>query len=210
MSSFHASPAAEFFSLVNGRRGHFLLESGHHSALWFDLDGLFSRPKRVAPLVASLAALIRPLDVHAVCGPLRGGAFLAQLVAHALGAEFLYTQRWLPPESRGLFDARYVLPPAFAPGVSARRIAMVDDAMSAGSALRGTFAELQRHGGVPVAAGALMVLGTTGADFFARELIPVLAVARDDYELFVPAQCPQCAAGMPLENVGRANTRSGV
>ena len=73
--------------------------------------------------------------------------------------------------------------------------------MSAGSALRGTYEELQAHGAGPVVAGALLVLGATGADFFAQRGVAVEAVARDDYELWLPADCPLCADGLPLEDV---------
>jgi orotate phosphoribosyltransferase len=193
--------AAEFLALVSGRRGHFRLESGHHGGLWLDLDPLFAEPRRVEPLVAALADALRPYGADAVCGPLLGGAFLAQLVAHALGTEFCFTERVMPPDTGGLFAARYRLPPAFVERVRGKRIAMVDDVMSAGSALRGTFAELQSHGAVPVAAGALMVLGTAGADFFAAHAIPVEAVAREPYELWLPGDCPMCADGVALEDV---------
>lgn len=72
--------------------------------------------------------------------------------------------------------------------------------MSAGSALRGTHAALEAHGAVPVVAGALLVLGSAGAAFFAARGVAVEAVARDDYELWAPAECPLCAAGVPLED----------
>jgi orotate phosphoribosyltransferase len=196
--------AAAFLELVAGRRGHFRLESGHHGGLWLDLDPLFAEPRRVAPFVAALAAAIRPHAVSAVCGPLLGGAFLAQLVAHALDVEFWFTERVMPatPTAPGaLYRARYRLPPAVAPRVRAKRVAMVDDVMSAGSALRGTFAELRAHGAVPVVAGALLVLGTTGASFFAEHRVAVEAVSRDEYDLWLPAACPLCAAGAPLEDV---------
>ena len=85
---------------------------------------------------------------------------------------------------------------------------MVDDVMSAGSALRGTHAELLSHGAVPVVAGALLALGTAGADFFAANGVAVVAVARDDYDIWFPGACPLCAAGVPLEDVGGASTPS--
>jgi orotate phosphoribosyltransferase len=193
--------AAAFLELVDGRRGHFRLESGYHSALWLDLDRLFSEPRRIDPLIAALASALRPYAVSGVCGPLLGGAFLAQLVAHALRVEFWFTER-VAASSSGMYQARYRLPPAFATRVRGQRLAIVDDVMSAGSALRGTFAELQSHGAEPVVAGALLVLGTTGADFFSQSGgVAVEAVARDDYELWLPAVCPLCAAGVALEDV---------
>jgi len=191
-----------FFELIAARRGHFQLESGHHSELWFDLDALFAVPGRIGPFVKQLVESIRSYDVAAICGPLLGGAFLAQLVAQALDVDFCFTERLMPRDATGLYQAKYILPPAFSARVRGRRIAMVDDVMSAGSALRGTYTELQTHGAAPVVAGALMVLGTTGADFFAEQQVAVEAVVRESYSLWLPSECPLCATGTPSENVG--------
>jgi orotate phosphoribosyltransferase len=193
--------AEAFLALVGGRAGHFRLESGHHGTLWLDLDALFAEPARVAPYVDALARDLRKRDVALICGPLLGGAFLAQLLAHALDLEFAFTERVLPAHDRGLYGVSYRLPHALGPMVRGQRVAIVDDVMSAGSALRGTFAELRRHGALPVVAGALLVLGTTGAEYFAGEGVPVHAVARRDYQLWLPEACPLCAARQPLEDV---------
>jgi orotate phosphoribosyltransferase len=195
---------AAFLNLVSARRGHFGLESGHHSGLWFDLDPLFANPQKITPFVNALTAALRRYAVAAVCGPLLGGAFLAQLVAHSLDVEFCFTERVMPAQPGGLYRADYRLPPAFAAGLAGKRVAMVDDVMSAGSALRGTYAELRKHAALPVVAGALLVLGSTGADFFAQHEVPVEAVARDEYQLWLPAECPLCKAGLPLEDVAPA------
>jgi orotate phosphoribosyltransferase len=200
--------AAAFLEIVEGRRGHFRLESGHHSALWLDLDPLFSEPRRVEPFVSALAAALRPHNVAVVCGPLVGGAFLAQLVARALEAQFCFTERVMPAGRDGLYRAQYRLPAALASGVRGKRVAMVDDVMSAGSALRGTHTELLSHGATPVVAGALLVLGAAGSDFFTANGIAVEAVAREDYDIWFPGACPLCAAGTPLEDVAEASPRS--
>lgn len=192
---------AAFLELVSGRRGHFRLESGHHGGLWLDLDPLFADTRRIAPFVAALADSLWRYEVDAVCGPLLGGAFLAQLVAHRLGTEFFFTERVAPPDGDGLYQVRYILPRALAGRVRGKRVAIVDDVMSAGSALRGTHAELRSHGATVVAAGALLVLGTAGAAYFAGEGIAVEAGARDEYPLWLPESCPLCAAGVPLEDV---------
>lgn len=192
---------AAFLDLVAGRRGHFRLESGYHSRLWLDLDPLFAEPRRINPFVESLTNMLRPYDLAGVCGPLLGGAFLAQLVAHALEVEFYFTERVLPPESEGLYQTRYRLAAAFASRVGGKRVALVDDVMSAGSALRGTYTELEANGAVPVVAAALLVFGSAGADFFSQRGVAVEAVARDDYEMWLPNDCPLCKLGQPLENV---------
>ena len=192
---------AAFLDLVAGRRGHFRLESGHHSGLWLDLDPLFVEPRRIEPFVDALASLLRPYNLAGVCGPLLGGAFLAQLVAQTLAVEFYFTDRVMPPQNESLYQAHYRLAPAFAARIRGKRIAIVDDVMSAGSALRGTHAELQAHGAAPVVAGALLVFGSVGADFFSQRGMPVEAVTRDDYEMWLPADCPLCVARQLLEDV---------
>src|SRR5688500_7087577 len=107
-----AEPAlSAFLKLARGRRGHFQLESGHHGALWLDLDALFADPQAIAPFVATLTAQLKDYAVDVVCGPLLGGAFLAQLVAQSLGAEFCFTER-RPTKTSGLYGVRYELPPA--------------------------------------------------------------------------------------------------
>jgi orotate phosphoribosyltransferase len=196
--------ATSFFELTSGRRGHFQLESGYHSELWLDLDALFANAHRIEPFVAQFAESLRPYNVDMVCGPLLGGAFLAQLVAQVLAVEFSFTERVMPANANGLYPASYRLPPAFTARVRGKRVAIVDDIMSAGSALRGTYTELQRHGANIAVAGALMVLGNTGADFFAKEQVPVEAVVREDYSLWLPGSCPLCVAGESLENVAAA------
>ena len=104
---------AGFLELVNARRGHFRLESGHHGSLWLDLDALFAEPRALAPFITRLAADLRRHRPEVICGPLLGGAFLAQLMAHSLEAEFCFTERQVPARADGLYRTRYRLPPAY-------------------------------------------------------------------------------------------------
>lgn len=193
--------------LVAGRRGHFRMESGYHAGSWLDLDALFADARAIDPLVDTLARALQPYALDVVCGALLGGAFLAQLLAIKLGVVFAYTERFMPPERDGLFAAQYRLPPAFAGRLRGTRVAIVDDIMSAGSALRGTYVELERHGVTPVVAAALLVQGTTGADFFAARGVPVEAVDREPGSLWRPDECPLCRDGMPLEDLVVPPTR---
>ena len=101
-----------FLDLVTSRQGHFRLESGYHAGLWMDLEALFAEPARVRPLVERLADSIRPYGAAIVCGPLLGGAFLAQAVASILHVEFAFTERRAPARPDGLYGVRYVLPSA--------------------------------------------------------------------------------------------------
>jgi orotate phosphoribosyltransferase len=191
----------EFLALVHGRRGHFRLESGYHAALWLDLDGLFGSPRQIAPFLARLSDQLRAHEPNLVCSPLLGGALLAQSIATALNIDFCFAEPGLPERGTGLFRARYRLPVAFHSSVHGRRVAVVDDVMSAGSSLRATCAELRAHKANPVAIGALVVLGDVGERHFVEEQrLPVDAVIRDTFELWSESECPLCTQGVPLED----------
>lgn len=186
-----------------GQEGHFLLESGHHGARWLDLDTPFSRPAALQPAATELARRLAPYRPTIICGPLTGGAFLAQLVALALGGEFVYTERAAVTETAGdLFSARYRLPVGLRASVRGARVALVDDAINAGSALRATAAELTAHGATLVACGALLVLGHTGANWVADQRLPLVALERHENTIWLPEDCPLCAAGVPLVRPG--------
>jgi orotate phosphoribosyltransferase len=170
--------------LVGARRGHFQYESGHHGELWLDLDGLFVRPGLLSPHLDRLGSLLPPVDV--VCGPLVGGAFVAQALAARLGTEFCWTERVPLPLS-------YRLPGGLADSLAGRRVAVVDDAVNAGSAVAATLRAVRAAGGEPVAVGALLVLGSA----FTPDL-PVHAVARLPNPLWSTVDCPLCTDGVPL------------
>jgi orotate phosphoribosyltransferase len=190
----------ELLSLVAARRGHFELESGYHAPLWLDLNALFLQPARLRPFVAELAASLQGYDLAGVCGPLLGGAFLAQTLASSLGVEFFFTERTTPSEPGGLYRVQYGLPPALRDRALGKRIAIVDDVISAGSAVRGSYAELQTCGAQPVVVGALLLLGSVAQRYFDAERVPLKAAVQMDFDLWVLADCPLCAAQVSLED----------
>src|SRR5262245_32016355 len=104
----------ELMAAMSARRGHFLLESGHHGDLGLDVDRLFVRPGLLKPFVRELASRLALLEVEAVCGPLTGGAFLAQMVAEELGVAFVYADRAVNSSRTGLFPVQYPIPPELA------------------------------------------------------------------------------------------------
>ena len=185
--------------LVAGRKGHFKLESGHHGELWLDLDQLFIRPRDVRPFAKELADHLAAHQPEMVCGPLIGGAFVAQMVAEELDLSFTYTERLPHPERNSLYSVEYRLPPAARESVRGKRVAIVDDGISAGSAIRGTLTDLEANGAEPVAVGALIVLGSAASSFARSRNLPLEAVTTMPYNLWIPAECPLCASGAPLE-----------
>lgn len=183
-------------TLLAARRGHFRLESGHHGDLWLDLDGLFARPAALAPLVSELAGRLSALDVAVVCGPLTGGALLAQLVAVELDLGFCPVGRVAAGGT-----ATYRVPDPLRAGLAGRRVAVVDDVINAGSAVRATLADLDRCGALPAALGALLVLGSPAGELAAGRDLVLAALSERDATVWPPADCPGCRSGVPLEDL---------
>jgi orotate phosphoribosyltransferase len=181
------------------RQGHFLLESGYHTDLWFNLDALFVAPKDIAPQVAALADLLQPYAITAVCGPLLGGAFLAQAVASHLGVHFYFTEPAPARTDHGLFPAKYRLPSALLTRVISERVAVVDDMISAGSSVRATALELTAAGASVVVIAGLVLLGKQADEYFAARGVPLVALAREDFNLWSPSECSLCRSGAALE-----------
>jgi orotate phosphoribosyltransferase len=185
--------------LVGAREGHFLLESGHHGSLWLELDGLFLHPERIMPLADALAERLVPFAGDVVCGPLVGGALLAQHVAIRLRTMCVYSERTSHTPGT-LLSATYEVPMVQRPALWGARVVIVDDVVNAGSATRSTIAAVRAAGGHPVALAAVLRLATGPVELAAQENIELISLSAWPGTLWEPATCPRCAAGIPLQD----------
>lgn len=190
----------DLLALLTHRRGHFRLESGHHGDLWLDLELLFQRPKLIQPYALELARRLAPYGIDTVCGPLVEGAFVAQLVAAELDVAFSYAERITDPLGDGLYPVTYSIPGQLRAAVRGKTVAIVNDVINAGSAVRGAYADLRICGARPVAIGALLVLGAWAGGFAAEAQIALLALATLPNQIWTPQTCPLCAVGVPLDD----------
>jgi orotate phosphoribosyltransferase len=182
--------AAGILEILEARRGHFLLESGHHGDLWLELDRLFVRPARLEPFAAELGSRLAAHGIEGVCGAITGGAFIGQTVAAKLDLEFSWADR---------FRDGYRIPDALRAQLCGKRVAIVDDVVNAASAAGATLEQLRECGARPVAIGALVTLGGTPVAFAEREGLALERLATWANTLWDPSECPMCAAGEPLE-----------
>lgn len=187
--------------LFSAQSGHFLLESGHHGELWLDLDLLCHHPKNVQPFATALAHKLASFDVEIVCGPLIEGAFIGLMAAAQLGCRFAYSERFARASADGLFPAGYRVPRTVRRTLQGKRVALVNDVINAGSAVKATFADLQSCGAQIVALAALLVLGDSAAQFAQFNQVPLLSLAALPNQLWTPESCPLCASGVPLEDL---------
>lgn len=185
--------SADLSDLARPQRGHFDLDTGYHGDLWLELDGLFLCPARIRPAARDLAGQLRPYEPAAVCGPLAGGAFLAQMVAGILGAAFLpaYPEPGPP--------ARCRLPRVARDEIAGWPVAVVDDAVNAGTAVQASCQELRTAGAVPVAVAALLALGPAATVITGTLGLPFHALTALPSHAWPAHACPLCAAGTPLD-----------
>jgi orotate phosphoribosyltransferase len=185
-------------SLVPARQGHFLLESGHHGDRWLDLELLCLHPEPVRRLAVEIAARLATHDVEVVCGPLVEGAFVALMVASELGVPFSYSERFANLQTDALYPVDYRVPRALRARVRDKRVAIVNDVINAGSAVRGTLADLEACSAQTVAIGALLVLGSSAAKIAADRGLALEALASLPNTIWTPAECPLCVRQVPL------------
>lgn len=190
---------SQILELVAWRAGHFRLESGHHAERWLDLERLCMNVQAVEHHARELADRLARHSFDVVCGPLVEGAFVALMVAGRFSKPFVYAER-IAPAARTveMFGVRYEIPASVRRELSGRRVAIVNDFTSAGSAVRGTMRDVRACGGIVSAIGSLVVLGTEALRFCEREGLPLETLDSLPFEIWEPSMCPLCAAGEPL------------
>lgn len=188
--------------LVPKRDGHFVYESGHHGALWLDLERLCLRPERVEPLAGELAQRLRAQRPDAICGPLVEGAFVGLMVASDLGLPFTYSTPQIveggPGNEGGLFPVAYPIPPVLHAQLRGRRVAIVNDVINAGSAVAGTLDALSACDARAVAIATLAVYGDSAERLAKSRGVELVSLARFDSRIWTPQTCPLCAQGVPF------------
>jgi orotate phosphoribosyltransferase len=77
-----------------------------------------------------------------VCGPLTGGAFVAQSLAEEMGSGFVFAERFVSE----IGSVQYLIPESLREALRGGRVLLVDDVVNAGSALLSTLTDLRDCG----------------------------------------------------------------
>jgi orotate phosphoribosyltransferase len=149
------------------------------------------------PLAAALAEKLAEHRPEVICGPLTGGAFLAQMMALELDASFCFSER-IVTSRPGLYPVDYRIPLALHGDLRGRRVAVVDDAISAGSAVRGTLSALDGADANPIAIAALIVIGPRARVLAEERAAPLEMLRQLPDAIWTPDECPRCATGEAL------------
>ena len=179
---------------TSASRGHFRYESGHHGDLWLDLDSLFIDARRLRDWASALAARAVACRPEVACGPLTGGAFVAQFVAAEIGADFVFAERYV--EATGA--VRYLIPPSLHAALHGKRVLLVDDAVNAGSALLSTLAAVTDCGAGLAGFASLLSLGNAASRIATQSGAPFFTLVSLERRMWLAEDCPLCRAGEPL------------
>ena len=87
--------------------------------------------------------------------------------------------------------------PAVDGGIGGWRVAVVDDAVNAGTAVAACLEAVHGRGAVPVAVAALVALGEASAIVPARMRVPFYPASTVPSRAWPAERCPLCADGIP-------------
>lgn len=174
------------------KNGHFLYASGKHGDTYVEKFNLLRDPAATVAACTFFADRFRDEKIDVVVGPTTGGIILAFETARQLGVASAYAER-----SSDGGDAREIRrSTTFAPGA---RVLVVDDILTTGGSVRETLAALEPHP-VEVVAVGVLVDRSNGATTFGD--VPLVAIASRKFDAWEAADCPLCAAGVPLVKPG--------
>ena len=186
------SPLLETLKAAHALKdGHFLLASGRHSDRYVEKFDLLRRPAATEIACRQFADRFRDERIDVVAGPTTGGVILAFETARQLGVMAAYAERAADGGSAREFRRGTT----FEPG---SRVLVVDDILTTGGSIRETLAALAAH---PVEVVAVAVLVDRSNGRFDPG-VPVQALATLEIATWDAAECPLCAAGVPLIKPG--------
>jgi orotate phosphoribosyltransferase len=172
---------------------HFRLTSGLHSPDYVQCARLLEHPRSAKAIGAALASRIRELAPARVVSPALGGVIIGYTVAEALGVPFVFTERK---------DGRMTLRRGFRIERS-EPVVIVEDVVTTGKSTTETAAVVREAGGRVV--GFASILNRSGRENpFDAPYASLLSMSLQTYD---EANCPLCAAGVPLDSPGSRHAR---
>jgi len=127
--------------------------------------------------------------IQVVAGPTTGGIILAFEVARQLRVRGIFA------EKDGTAGRTFRRGLTINPG---ERVLIVDDILTTGGSIREVIAAVTKQGGIIVGIGVLVDRSETDVDLG----VPLFSCYRSITQTYKPANCPLCAAKIPLVKPG--------
>jgi orotate phosphoribosyltransferase len=166
--------------------GHFRLSSGRHSDRFIQKFRILENPPLVEAVAKELAAAFRDAGPTVVVSAAVGGIVLGYEVARQLATDAVFVEK-----ENGIAKLRrsFVLTPQ-------DRALVVEDVVTTGLSVKEVIEVVRSHGAAVAGVGLIVQRGS--AEFG----VPTLALLRMPLESYAPEECPQCKAGVPIDDPG--------
>jgi orotate phosphoribosyltransferase len=168
--------------------GHFLLTSGLHSPVYWEKFHILQYPQHTEKLCRLIAEHFKKDNVQIVAGPTTGGIILAFEVAKQLGVKGIFAEK--EGETR-VFRRGFTINPG-------DRVLIVDDVLTTGSSITEVMETVKKLGGIVIGIGVLVDRAEQKREFG----VPLFSCLQSATTAYPPAECPLCAAGIPLVRPG--------
>jgi orotate phosphoribosyltransferase len=168
--------------------GHFLLTSGLHSPVYWEKFRILQYPQHTEKLCRLIAEHFKKDNVQIVAGPTTGGIILAFEVAKQLGVKGIFAEK--EGETR-VFRRGFTINPG-------DRVLIVDDVLTTGSSITEVMETVKKLGGIVIGIGVLFDRAEQKREFG----VPLFSCLQSATTAYPPAECPLCAAGIPLVRPG--------
>jgi orotate phosphoribosyltransferase len=166
--------------------GHFRLSSGRHSDRFIQKFRILENPPLVEAASRVLASAFREAIPTIVVSAAVGGIVLGYEVARQLGTDAIFVEK-----EQGVAKLRrsFQLRPT-------DRALVVEDVVTTGLSVKEVIEVVRSHGAAVAGVGVIVQRGD--AEFG----VPTRALLSMPLESFDPADCPQCQAGVPIDDPG--------
>lgn len=169
-------------------RGHFLLSSGRHSAVYFEKFRVLTQPHVLSALCSEICARFAECGIEYVAGPTTGGTIIAFEVARQMGVPAVYIE-----SEGGVKTLRRGQTLA-----AGARVLVVDDVLTTGLSVQESIRAIGAAGGVVCGVGVLIDRAESPLDFGC----PTFASFKVDAESFAPDAMPEWLAEIPVSKPG--------
>ena len=169
--------------------GHFLLTSGLHSPIYWEKFRVLQYPQYTEKLCRLIAERFKNDKVQVVVGPTTGGIIIAFEVARQLGVKSIFAEK---EGKERVFQRGFVIN-------SGERVLIVDDILTTGGSIIEVIDTVNRSGGNIIGAGVLVDRAEQDIELG----VPLFSCLRSVALTYTPADCPLCAAGVPLVRHGK-------